>query len=206
MSPAPVVTISASYGAGGSRVAPMLAEDLGVTFVERVMPRDVAAGLAVPLADARRREHYAGRSLGRLLRQLAAGGEPSSSAEPEPEGDADDGYRRTSDAELRYRAEEGAVVLGRAGAVVLRDVPHALHVRLSGPRERRIEQAMHVEDIDRDTARWRQAEGDLARDTYVRHFYGVDPEDEALYHMVLDSTRLPLEACVEAIAAAAREL
>jgi len=52
--------------------------------------------------------------------------------------------------------------------------------------------------------RRRQATENLARDAYVRHFYGVDPEDPALYHLTIDSTRLPLEACVEAIAAASR--
>jgi hypothetical protein len=39
MSPAPLATISASYGAGGSRVAPLLAERLDVPFAERVMRR-----------------------------------------------------------------------------------------------------------------------------------------------------------------------
>ena len=33
----PLVTVSASYGAGGSEVAPALAERLGVRFVDRVV-------------------------------------------------------------------------------------------------------------------------------------------------------------------------
>ena len=98
------------------------------------------------------------------------------------------------------------MILGRAAAVVLRDVPHALHVRMSGPAELRVQQAMLIEDVDQATARWRQVTEDMARDAYVRHFYGVDPEDPVLYHLTIDSTQLPLEACVEAIAAAARSL
>lgn len=198
MSAEPLVTISASYGAGGSRVGPLLAERLEVPFVERVMRRHVADRVAGPLADARRDEQPVGRSLGRILRQLA--GERSPAASPE---DGDEGYRRAHDEEMRGMVGDGAVILGRAAAVALRDVPHALHVRMSGPVELRVQQAMLIERIDQATARWRQATEDLARDAYVRHFYGVDPEDPRLYHLTIDSTRLDIEACVEALAAAA---
>src|SRR3712207_7367410 len=48
---------------------------------------------------------------------------------------------------LREHAATGnAVVLGRAAAVVLHEDQRALHVRLDGPVERRIAQAMALED------------------------------------------------------------
>ena len=75
---------------------------------------------------------------------------------------------------------------------------------MSGPVDLRVQQAMRIEAVDQATARWRQATEDFARDAYVRHFYGLDPEDPALYHLTIDSTRMPLDACVDAIAAAAR--
>ncbi len=62
---------------------------------------------------------------------------------------------------------------------------------------------MRIEDVDEATASWRQATEDFARDAYVRHFYGLDPEDPALDHLTIDSTRMTLDACVETIAAAA---
>jgi hypothetical protein len=65
MSPAPLVTISASYGAGGSRVAPLLAERLDVPFAERVLRRQVADRVAGPLTEARGEHEPIGRSLGR---------------------------------------------------------------------------------------------------------------------------------------------
>ena len=58
--------------------------------------------------------------------------------------------------------------------------------------------------IDRDTAEREQAETDHAREAYVRHFYGADARDPAHYHMVIDSTRLPVGCVVEAICAALR--
>ncbi len=180
-----------------------MAERLGVPFAERIMVRGVADRVARPLAAADRDEQPVGRSLGRTLRQIAAELSPSRPASDQPDAVADEEYRRAGEEELLGFVDGGGVILGRAGAVVLRDVPHALHVRMSGPVELRIAQAMLVEDIDHDTARWRQATEDVARDAYVRHFYGLDPLDPALYHLSIDSTRLPLAGCVEAIVAGA---
>lgn len=47
-----VVTISASFGAGGSWVAPRVAERLGSRFIDRAIPVGVAEQLAVPLEHA----------------------------------------------------------------------------------------------------------------------------------------------------------
>ena len=103
-----------------------------------------------------------------------------------------------------HAAGAGAVILGRAGAVVLRDRPGALHVRLAGPREARIEQGMLLESVDRATAERHADETDRARETYVRHFYRVDARDPALYHLVIDSTAIPLGACADLVAEAAQ--
>jgi cytidylate kinase len=121
---------------------------------------------------------------------------------PEPTNEA---FCRETEALLHEAAGGGdVVVLGRAGALVLRDRPHALHVRLDGPDEARIAQGMRVEEIDEDEARKRLRSSDRARTDYVRHFYRADPRDPALYHLMIDSTALPLEMCVELILTAAR--
>jgi len=199
----PLVTISASYGAGGSRVGPLLAERLDVAFAARLVLPGIADRLEAAPAVPGHDDEPVGRSLGRLLRQLTGERPPAAPLLNEASAIADAEYRRVREQEILALVDGGAVILGRAAAVVLRDVPQALHVRMCGPRELRIEQAMVVEGIDGDAARWRQATEDLARDAYVRHFYGVDPLDAKLYHLVIDSTRLSLDACVEAIAAAA---
>jgi cytidylate kinase len=38
---------------------------------------------------------------------------------------------------------------------------------------------------------------------YAKHFYGIELRDPSLYHLVLDSTAIPFETCVEFIASAA---
>jgi cytidylate kinase len=45
---------------------------------------------------------------------------------------------------------------------------------------------------------------DRAREAYVRHFYRCDPESAQHYHLVLDSTALPVETVVDLVVTAAR--
>jgi cytidylate kinase len=114
----------------------------------------------------------------------------------------DHGFREATEQVLHEYAAAGAIILGRGAAVVLRDVPHATHVRLDGPRELRIMQAMRLQDIDRATAEHQMRSADLSREAYVRHWYHVDPRDPGLYHLLIDSTAIKLESCVELIALA----
>jgi cytidylate kinase len=114
-------------------------------------------------------------------------------------------FCETTEAVICRHAEgAGGVILGRAGAVVLRDRPRTLHVRLDGPVDRRVAHAMRLEGIDRGTAERRRRDNDTARAAYVRVFYGADAADPALYHLVLDATALEADACVDVIARAAR--
>ena len=201
-----VVTLSAPYGAGGSRVGPELAERLGVPFVDRAIPIGCAERLAVPLQEALERDENVGAALTGMARWLGhvgvAFGAPPPAAREEAGAEE---HRRATEAVIReHAAGEGAVILGRAAAVVLAETPGALHARLTGPPKARVAQGMELEGVDRETAERHLVETDRAREAYVRHFYGADPEDPRLYHLVLDSTALALDACVELIALAAR--
>jgi len=201
-----VITLSAPYGAGGGALGPDVAQRLGLPFVDRAIPTDVAERLAVPLREAVERDESIGSWFTRALLSFGSVG-PVLAGAPPPGGAVfgPDAYCQATEQVLRERAAgEGAVILGRAGAVVLRDVPGALHVRLTGPRDARIEQGMLLEGVDRATAERHLEETDRAREAYVRHFYRVDARDPALYHLVVDSTAIPLSACADLIVEAAQ--
>jgi len=199
-----VVTLSASYGAGGSQVGPRLADRLGVAFIDRVIPTAVAERLAVPLDDALAHDDAVRGMLERMLMRFAPAAQAFSGAAAPTEMVDERSFLRATEAVIRERCAEGSgVVLGRAAAVVLRDRPGALHVRLDGPPERRLDQAMELEGIDRESAERHMRETDRAREAYVQQFYAADARDARLYHLVIDSTALALDACVELIALAA---
>jgi hypothetical protein len=179
-----------------------VAERLGVELLDRAIPARVAERLAVPLDDALAHDEALGDAIGRLASSFAL--------LPELAGAlvqagvlAGEDYRRETERIIREHARHGEVVLGRAGALVLREDPSALHVRLDGPQERRVEQAMKLGGLEREDAERMRRESDRAREAYVRHFYGADARDPALYHLVIDSTAIPLETVAELIATAA---
>ncbi|HWM11374.1 MAG TPA: cytidylate kinase-like family protein [Solirubrobacteraceae bacterium] len=199
-----VVTISASYGAGGAYVGPKLAERLGVPFVDRAIPNEVAQRLAVPLKEAVRHDETAGSVFERFIRVLAPAG-LAFGARPFLEHEVVDeaAYRDATEQVIREQAErEGGVFLGRAAAIVLRESSGAFHVRLYGPRERRVDRAAANEELTREEAERRLADNDRAREAYVHHFYGASPDDLRLYHLAVDTTEIDLDCCVDMIASA----
>jgi cytidylate kinase len=200
-----LVTISASFGAGGSRVGPAVADRLGVELLDRAIPTRVAERLAVPLDDALAHDESLGDAIGRLASSFALLPELAG-AMVQAGVLAGEDYRRETERIIveHAGAGTGAVVLGRAGAIVLRDHPDALHVRLDGPRDRRIEQAMRLRGLEHADADRLLRDSDRAREAYVRHFYGADARDPSLYHLVIDSTALPLGTVADLIVAAAR--
>src|SRR5690606_1847011 len=96
--------------------------------------------------------------------------------------------RERSEQRLREIAEgSGGVILGRAAAMVLADVPNTLHVRLDGPVEARIEAAMRQHGISREEAKQNRKINDEARTRYVRQAYRVDPTAAEHYHLVINT-------------------
>ncbi|WP_448627329.1 cytidylate kinase-like family protein [Geodermatophilus sp. URMC 64] len=200
-----IVTISAPYGAGGAEVAPAVAERLGLPFHDRAIPAQVAGRLGVPVAEAEANDETVVRGLWRLVASLGTMPDPVGGVLPSSSLPDERAYRQQTEKVLTEVADGvGGVVLGRAGAMVLRERPDALHVRLDGPSERRLAAAVArsgrpVEEVRRDLEA-----NDRTREAYVRHFYRCDPGSARHYHLVIDSTALPLETVVEIVVTAAR--
>jgi cytidylate kinase len=212
----PVVTVSATYGAGGSVIAPRLATELGLRFVDRLISAD-AAGAALASGGAGESDSPAAKSqeglvkgeqeatpVGRFLSYFARAATVGAVIGPEPELEDDMDIRaRTEKALAALLGGAPGVVLGRAGAVVLRERPRAYHVRLDGPVKRRIEWAAPYENLTLDQAARRQAETDRTRTSFVKRLYRVDPADPSLYHLIIDPTVLGVDNTVEVIKLAA---
>ncbi|MEA2670531.1 MAG: hypothetical protein QOG45_751 [Chloroflexota bacterium] len=201
------VTIAASYGSGGGVIARAVAERLGLPLLDRAIPASLATELAEPLLAALADdERHEGGLVGRLFgRAVTVSGYHQGAPITIPLGD-DDLVDRTEEVIRCVARRRGAVVLGRAGMLVLRGWPQTLHVRLDGPPEARRRQAMEHEGLDTETAARQQVATDRARAAYIRHFYRDRGrwEDPCLYHLVLDSTVLSFDACVKLIVTAAR--
>jgi cytidylate kinase len=195
-----LVALSAAYGAGGGRIGPALADRLGVPLLDRAIPSAVAAELSVSVDEAFAFDYESRRS---WLERVLSGFIGSDTGAPAPlvgEVNSAEDFRRATEEVIRRQAETGeGVILGRGAAAVLGGDDRVLRVRLHGPRDRRIRQAMRLRGVDEGTAGDAVRRLDRTHAEYFRHFYGADIDDPSLYHLMIDSTAIGIEACIDLI-------
>ena len=201
--PTGLITVSAAYGTGGSVVAPALAHRLGVPFLDRV------TGPSGPLAPSPRRERLTAEEARRapahrLIASFTHAMPAGPTLSPPPSRHHDDEIRRGFEAEIFELVARGrGVILGRAAAVVLGH-DRGFHVRLDGPGHHRLAQGAQIEGVSVDEAHAHMAAADKVRTAYVRRLYRVDPTSSSLYHLVIDSTAIPLDNVVDLVLAASQ--
>jgi len=202
--PVRLVTVSATYGAGGSVVGPALAERLGLPFLQRVTTSEGHVTPPGPCDEQVSAEEVKATPVHRLLASFTQAMPAGPTHSPPSTQHQDQHLRGHGESGIhRLVASGGGVILGRAAAVVLgKDCGY--HVRLDGPPDRRVVQGAAIEGIDDEEAQARLRVADKARTAYVRRLYRVDPADATLYHLVIDSTAMPLDTVVELILVAAR--
>jgi cytidylate kinase len=194
-----LVTVSASYGAGGSVVAPALAERLGVPFLQRATTSTGASSGPEPCFERLGAQEAKLTPAHRLLTALTHTVPLGPTQSPIPSYHHDDSLREQCEEGIRQLAAANAgVILGRGAAVVL-GKSRGFHVRLDGPAELRAAQGAAIESVSEDEARRHLDAADRARDAYVRRLYRADPTDSRHYHLVIDSTAIPLDQVTELI-------
>ena len=178
-----VVTLSAAYGAGGSAVGRQLAQALELPFLDRLISEGALFADEAsrwPMAD-----NPAGARWARLAHLLTLAGVNVPLA---PDGTWEEQkFRADTEAVMREAASaRGAVVVGRAAALVFARDPSGFHVRLTGPGEARYARVAKRRAVTAEQFR----AVDRAREEYVRHFYHVDPTDPTGYDLVVDTGKL----------------
>jgi cytidylate kinase len=201
-----VVTISASYGAHGDQVAHRVAEVLDLPFLDRAIPASIVQQLAPSGEIGESLDEPAPRRWERIIMGFANATTPMGPNQlPTAEIETPERFRKANEAKLRDIADTtGGVILGRAGMAVLGERPDVLCVRLDGPVEARIAQAIAL-GVSEDSARKDQRAVDRARDAYARVFFNVRQDDPRLYHLILDTTALSVEGSVDIIVRAASD-
>src|ERR1700742_277211 len=202
-----IVALSAAYGAAGSQIGPGLARCLQVPFIDRGIALAVAERLDIPVADALAHEEPSGKGLLERLLSGFLGADPGAPAPlPSDTVTPEDFHRASQEALLAQAATGHGVILGRGAVAALRNDPRVLRVRLTGPVERRVEHAMRVRDLDRDTAERTVRALDRTHADYLRQFYDADILEPSLYHLAIDATAFDADFCIDLIASAAEAL
>jgi cytidylate kinase len=201
MTTPPVVTLFEKYGAGARYIGPRVAEALGVTWLDQAFSSADIESAKYPGAGA---ASDAGSGLARFFGRYAPGATVLD--------DASIPLAQAQDAEMvdentrfvKEATETGTVILGRNGALIIGDLPNALHVLLDAPVDVRIDRAARDEGIDKAQAARRQRNEDRIRGEMSERFYYWNPMDIDRYHLVLNTGVLDLDTCVDVIVAAYR--
>ncbi len=128
-----LVTVSASYGAGGSVVAPALADRLGVPFLQRATTSEGGSAGPEPCIEPLTPDEAKLTPAHWLLAHLTAAMPAGPTQSPPPSSHQQEHLRRYCEEGIRRLADANAgVILGRGAAVVL-GKGRGFHVRLDGP-------------------------------------------------------------------------
>jgi cytidylate kinase len=198
---APVVTLFEKYAAGARQIGPRVAAALGVEWMDQAFSSADIESAKYPGGG---RAGDEGSGLARFLGRFA----PSATLLD----DASIPLAQAQDAEMvqentrivKEAGARGVVMLGRNGALILGDIPTALHVQLDAPVEVRIARAARVEGIDETRAARRQRNEDRVRAEMSQRLYYWDPMSIDRYDLVVNTGQLDLETAVDVIVAAYR--
>jgi cytidylate kinase len=214
-----VITVSRQLGSGGSYIATAAAEALGYRYLDREILQRAANAAGYPdeemVQALARHERIPGileRMLDALGRMSAVPIVPSATLR---EGQA---YVELMDSLLtaevmasrkRQQAAEGylelvcdtilslaetgnVVIVGRGGQVILRERRNVLHVRVVASYPTRVRNLMAHLDISREEAQSQIEESDRDRARYLKRYHDVDWADPLLYHLVINTDRVPV--------------
>jgi cytidylate kinase len=192
----PFITISRQFGCGAFLVAEALAERLN-QMSEKEFPWAVYdRALVAKIAD----DHKLSEELVmRLSRKLRTELEESalgllSSFTPEIKV-----YKSTV-ATVRALAMHGRVIIvGRGGAVLTRDIPGGLHIRLIAPLEWRTERVAKLFNMELKEAKDYVVRMDAEREKYISKYLGADIADNYHYDVIFNNSKVSTEKMVEAV-------
>lgn len=190
----PVVTLWETYGSGAGTVGPAVADALGVPYIGQHFSSE-------QLEEAHGQTGLADNLLTRVLATLGRTAASTDAAlySSTLARDVAEDVR-----ELRAAVADGGVVLGRNATVILADLPGALHVKLDGPLEQRIQRGADAAGIDVARARARQAREDAVRAELSLRRHNWDPRTNDRFDLVVNTGQLPLDLAVQVILAAQR--
>jgi cytidylate kinase len=104
--------------------------------------------------------------------------------------------------EILQLAQRGNVLIkGWGVATLLRNVPGVISVRVCAPMDFRVRVMMdRLGTTDAGAVQARIKREDDARARTIRAYFGIEEEDARVHHLVLNTERLSVDACVNAIA------
>jgi cytidylate kinase len=104
-----------------------------------------------------------------------------------------------------FASKDNAVIVGRGGQVLLKDLPGTLHVRIIAPFEVRLRRLIKSEGLVEKHAAEILRRSDSDSFGYIQSFFHVDWNDPTLYDLLINSAKVSMETAVQMIIDSARD-
>lgn len=98
---------------------------------------------------------------------------------------------------LASAAKDKAVINSRGSNILLKGIPYAFRVRVTGPVEKRVERVMVRENISRDVAQILVDKADQEMARSIRYMYEKDWDDPAEYDAIVDTGVATIDQIVD---------
>jgi len=196
-----VITISRQFGAGAMALGKMLADAYGYTLASREIVQQIADKAKVSTDFVLSVEKEAGTRLSRFMTRIISSRGMVSKILRDDSGYIDEKlYLDYLVLTVVQIADEGnAVVMGRGSQYILRTHPDAVHILLVDDLENRIKRVERREKISYEQAARIVHHEDKRRLNLYHRLGKQDYDSPALYHMVLNMSRLTRPQAFEMI-------
>jgi cytidylate kinase len=230
----PVITIEGRVGAGAPDLGRLVAIELGLDFVDRLMLAEIArrVGSTVgALADQERRVpslvNRLAQSVQRMLHRSAVAGmggdpyfgpgvehlisRPYNEMDEQPASSAAEldeiQFQETTAEVIRDIAQAGnVVILSRGGAAILKDHTDVLRVGVVANKKHRIRRVMVRQKMNTAEAEDYIEHADNAQHRYFERAFKSSPIDPFLYHFMWNTSDVSIEYAAQVTVDAAQEM
>jgi len=180
----PIITISRQFGSLGDQIARATADALGYRYVEKSEISETLADFGFSIAELDKydeKKPSIWRSLSVRKEQFA---------------------HLIQAAVYELAAANNAVIVGRGGQVILKDVPGTLHIRIVAPYETRFCRLVKERGYEKNDAQRALKQSDRDSAGYLHTYFDADWNHCDQYDLVLNTRSIMVSDCIEIIARA----
>lgn len=219
-----VITVSREYGSRGEEITQEAAKELGYSYFDKDILADVARIANTTEDEIRQYDEKDEHGLHTFLKKLFVA-QPLVVAEfpyyypPTMPldwsiGPIENEKRLDPESvtaffhqvvEELWRRDD-VVIVGRASQKILASKPHTLHVRFVGTMQDRCKQVMAADSLTHVEAAKKIMAIDKGRAHYLKHHHDADWTDSTLYHLVINSSLIPIDQAVKIIKLSLRDM
>ncbi|MDD5700946.1 MAG: cytidylate kinase-like family protein [Dehalococcoidales bacterium] len=195
----PVITIRGKLGSGAPEIGKLIAEKLGIDYIDREIIAQVATMLSLEEHEiiAKETPPYTlrGRIGEALQRGYAAGVGIQGAYLPVWQIPLDDNrYIEALGSFIKELAQgHSAVIFGRGSQFILRNHPQTTHVSVTAPFNTRLKRIMEAKKLNEDAAKKEICHSDNMSREFNKRYFGADPEAPANYDLVINTERISYE-------------